>query len=446
MSAVLTLALKELRLLVRDRFALFWIIAFPLMFALFFGVLFGNDDDEGRGALALTVIDQDQSAGSRAVVARLARNDSVELTRVGEEPDAPLESLSPEEAREAVRKGRRVAYLLIPAGYGDNPWALFGARDASGGEGAVIEIGIDPGRRAEAGFLQGVLMEAVFGALQDRFRQKETLREDILAARDGLRDAPGLGTGQRIVLETFFGALDSFLDGIDLDALTTGDGEGGSGGLAQPFEIVDVSRDRSDQPRTSFDITFPQALVWGLMSVALTFAITLVRERTSGTLLRLRMAPISRAQLLGGKALGCFLGCAGTMVGLLAFGWAALGVRFDSLPLLFLAIACIAACFTGIMMTISVLGKTEAAVAGASWGLLMPFAMIGGGMIPLIAMPGWLVRLSAISPFKWAILAIEGAAWRGFGPTDMLLPCSVLVAIGGVCFALGVAIFRRIDP
>ena len=142
------------------------------------------------------------------------------------------------------------------------------------------------------------------------------------------------------------------------------------------------------------------------MSVALTFAITLVREREKGTLLRLRMAPLGRAQLLASKGL---------------------------------------ACFTGIMMTVSVMGKTEAAVAGSSWGLMMPFAMVGGGMVPLMAMPGWLQDLSVVSPFKWAITAIEGAAWRGFTLQDQLLPCGVLLAIGVAFFSFGILVFRRID-
>jgi ABC-2 type transport system permease protein len=91
------------------------------------------------------------------------------------------------------------------------------------------------------------------------------------------------------------------------------------------------------------------------------------------------------------------------------------------------------------------MGKTEAAVAGSSWGLLMPMAMIGGGMIPLIAMPSWLAKLSVISPFKWAITALEGAAWRGFTPADMVTPAGILVGMGALFFLLGVGIFRKLD-
>lgn len=441
MKVVLALARKELMLLVRDKFALFWIFAFPLMFALFFGSIFSDGGSSGR-AMSVVVVDEDASDVSAALVGRLDGSEAVGLTREGEGDDAPLERPTLDEARELVQKGKRVAYLRIPRGYGENPYALFGG--GGGGDQPALEIGIDPGRRAEAGFLQGVLMEAVFGALQDRVTNPEVVKRDLVAAREEIA-ASDLDGGQKLVLQTFLGALERFVDDFDPATLEDEGGDGPGGGFGAPFTLVDVTRDRSNQPRSAFDVSFPQALVWGLMSAAMTFAITLVRERSGGTLLRLRLAPITRAQLLAGKALGCFLGCALTMVVLLAFAYVALGVRFDSPPLLALAIASAAACFTGIMMTVSVLGRTENAVAGASWGLLMPFAMIGGGMIPLIAMPDWLLVASDFSPFKWAITAVEGAVWRGYGADEMVKPCAILVGVGIVFFTLGVGIFRKVE-
>ena len=45
MNEILTLAGKDLRLLVRNRASLFWILAFPLMLALFFGLTFGSSGE-----------------------------------------------------------------------------------------------------------------------------------------------------------------------------------------------------------------------------------------------------------------------------------------------------------------------------------------------------------------------------------------------------------------
>ncbi len=75
----------------------------------------------------------------------------------------------------------------------------------------------------------------------------------------------------------------------------------------QPLKITkkDVAR-VYDGPRNPFDITFPQGVIWGLIGCVMTFGISLVTERTHGTLVRLRMAPLTRTQILGGKALSCF--------------------------------------------------------------------------------------------------------------------------------------------
>jgi ABC-2 type transport system permease protein len=97
------------------------------------------------------------------------------------------------------------------------------------------------------------------------------------------------------------------------------------------------------------------------------------------------------------------------------------------------------------MMLFSVIGRTESGVAGFSWGAFIPMSMVGGGMIPLVAMPAWMLTLSHFSPVKWGIVALEGAIWRGYGPGDMLLPCGVLLAVGGLGFAIGARIFTRGD-
>jgi len=42
MKAVIALAVKDIKLLLRDPFGLFWLLAFPLLMALFFGAIFSS--------------------------------------------------------------------------------------------------------------------------------------------------------------------------------------------------------------------------------------------------------------------------------------------------------------------------------------------------------------------------------------------------------------------
>ena len=97
--------------------------------------------------------------------------------------------------------------------------------------------------------------------------------------------------------------------------------------------------------------------------------------------------------------------------------------------------------FVGIMMLLAVSGKTEQAVGGIGWAVLIVMSMLGGGMIPLFFMPSWMRTIGTFSPVKWSVLAMEGAVWRGFSLVEMLKPCGILVGVGVVCFAVGVRVF-----
>lgn len=150
------------------------------------------------------------------------------------------------------------------------------------------------------------------------------------------------------------------------------------------------------------------------MGCVASFSISIVIERNQGTFLRLRTSPLTWMQVLAGKGLACFLTSVFVIASLLLAASIMFGVRIGNPLLLIVAVGSAAFCFTGLMMLFSTLGKTEGGVAGAGWGIMMPMAMLGGGMVPLLAMPGWMQTASNFSPVKWGIYALEGAIWRGF--------------------------------
>jgi ABC-2 type transport system permease protein len=127
---------------------------------------------------------------------------------------------------------------------------------------------------------------------------------------------------------------------------------------------------------------------------------------------------------------------------LVTLGVIGFGVTPSSYPLL--ALACVSASlgFVGFMMLVAGLARTEEGAGGAGWAFLMPMTLFGGGMMPQFVMPGWMQMVGNVSPVKWAIRGIEGAMWRDFTLVEMLLPCSILVVFGAVCFVAGVRALR----
>ena len=99
--------------------------------------------------------------------------------------------------------------------------------------------------------------------------------------------------------------------------------------------------------------------------------------------------------------------------------------------------------FSGLMMLLAAGFRTEGGTQGAGRAVLLVLAMVGGGTVPLVFMPPFLRAASNISPFKWAVMAAEGATWRNWGPDELWMPLAVLAAIGAVGLTAGTALVRR---
>ncbi len=389
---MLSIAAKDLRLLSRDRPALVWVLVLPLLIAILFGFMSASGGK--LRPIALTLIDED---GGRVALAFRAALESEPALRVLEKSRA--------EAMAAVRRGDQVAVLILPPGFGA---ALFQAE--SNAEALLL---IDPARRAERGVLDGLVMKAFANA--------------------GEEMAQSAGTGLPLALAPPAGSIDQrTLDAltdrtIDLPSL-----------IAKPPKLVTRPLvGGSGLARNGFEISFPVGMTWGLIACAAAFAVSIARERSGGMLLRLRCAPIDYVQILGGKAIACFAACVAEMAILCILAAALFEVRIEDPVALFVAVLCTAACFVGLMTLLAQAGRSEMAVNGASWAVLLIFAMFGGAMVPTYLMPGWMESAGQVSPVSWAIQALEGATWRGLRWSELVRPLGVMLVFGAVTFGIG---------
>ena len=421
MGKIVTLAMKDLLLLWRDKSGLFWVMIFPLAFAVFFGTIFSSGNN-GPSAIKIAVADEDNTTQSAEFVEELEKSDVLDVI-----------CLESTEARERVRCGKVTAYVLIEDGFGKYPGFFFG-------DSLPVRIGIDPSRKAEAGYLQGILTKLMFMASLNRMTDRQRMIHSMEEASVEIDTASGLSAQQRNALKNLFANLGDFYENADSGLLNMK--QIGMGGIKT--ESIERTPSRNS-PRSYYDLSFPQAVIWGLIGCAATFALSIVTERTKGTLLRLRLAPISRVHILAAKGLACFIACVSVVVVIFMFGRLVFGVNTDNIVQLSLATVVVAFCFVGIMMFISVLGKSERGVAGSSWAILLAMSMLGGGMVPAMFMPGWMKSIALFSPIKWAIFSFEGAIWRGFSLQEMLLPFGILFGIGLLFFSLGVIILSRTE-
>ena len=104
MRALLALTIANIKSYLRDRAALFWTLAFPLIFIFMFGFIF-----QGGGSASLKIgwVDQDESAASTQLRVAFATPSTNELS-----------DLAQQDALDQMQSGKLDAIIVVPAGYG----------------------------------------------------------------------------------------------------------------------------------------------------------------------------------------------------------------------------------------------------------------------------------------------------------------------------------------
>jgi len=132
MEALFALTLANIRSYTRDRAAVFWTLAFPLVFIVLFGLIFQGS---GSARLTLGFVETDTSPAAEQLKAGFAALDGVTLV-----------DTTREDAIEQMKVGKVDGIIVVPAGYGASLAA------AGGGAPAVqLEVYTDPSRPQLAG-------------------------------------------------------------------------------------------------------------------------------------------------------------------------------------------------------------------------------------------------------------------------------------------------------
>lgn len=385
----------------------------------------------GEVDMSVAICDVDQSEISKVFI----------KTIQDKNPKVKILNVTREQAIEQIRRARVTGAIVIPKGFGERAGIFWK-------EPPTLEIAVDPSKTAEAGMLQGMVMQSIGEIVGTRFKDPTSLRPYIEEAKKSVQSEEG-NLATKLLVGQLFNSLDDLLNKVnEVNREQAKDGEGGGPSFEfVKIEKLDIRRSQNEvftKLRSKWDLSFPQAILWGVLGTVASFAISIVKERSAGTYTRLLVAPIPKMQIVAGKGLACGLAVLAVCVVLLGLG-ISLGLRPQNYLMLAVASVSVAGCFVGIMMLMASIGRTEQAVSGAGWGINVFMSMFGGGMIPLAFMPPFMKMLSAVSPVTWAIYCLEGAIWRELSWSDMAWPLTVLWLIGGVCFALGVVALRRTD-
>ena len=194
---------------------------------------------------------------------------------------------------------------------------------------------------------------------------------------------------------------------------------------------------------TSVEQNVPGYTIFGMFFIVGVLASSILNEKEVGTFRRLMAAPLSRAALLLGKLLPYYLVNL-IQVGLMfALGRLVFGMSLGNDPLaLVIVTLATAAASTGLGLLVAALGRTERQISGIATLLALTLAAMGGMMVPVFVMPGFMQAVARLSPHYWALQGYQDVIVRGLGTGAVLQEAGILLGFALVFYVAAVSRFR----
>jgi len=413
MIPFLALVRKDLRLFFNDRKPVVVGLVVPLLLASFFGYLFGGQGGNAETSkVPVLVIDQDGSDTSRSLIAQLSGDKNLDVK------PSTLDA-----AREAVRKGKATAAIVIPKDLGkDAGHALFTGA-------AKPELGVlyDPSHNVELGMVKGILTGAVMQAVSKEMFTGRSGREIVDESITRVENDARLPADDRKALRDLLGSVKAWNQRQDREGVS-GETEL-SGGLTVPFQTKEEAiTSGQDVKYNGYAHSFGGMGVQFILFMGLDVGIALLILRQSGLWQRLRAAPLSRTMLLGSRTVSASLVAGFILLVLFSFARVVFGVRILGSFAGFVGVCAAFSLMTAAFgLMVAALGETVEATRGYSIMATLVMVMLGGAWVPTFVFPAWLKRLTVVVPTRWAMDGLDGMTWRGLGFSSAIAPIAVLL-------------------
>lgn len=388
MGAAVRIAVKDLRLRVRDRSVFILGIVAPLALALIFNVVFGGATS-GTLGLEYGMVDLDGSEISNAFTSA--------LTGAQDEGVLTLDVFSDEaEAEIALDDGDIDAFFVVPSGF---ETAVVGNRSAT--VRIVGDIDSPTSTQIAAGFAE-------------QFSSGVATSQLAIATTASVEGVP---------------PTPEFVSGLGSDPVSA----------SASFSITDQSATTKQLDAATY---FAAGMAVFFLFFTVQFGVGgLLEEKRDGTLARLMSAPIHRYAVVMGKAiLSFFIGVVAMSVLVIATtvlmgaDWGApFGVALLSIAAILAAV--------GIMGLVSAFAKTPEGAGNLGSIIAVVLGMLGGTFFPIGASGGVLANLTYLTPHAWFLRGLgdlsSGASWTAVIPATAAILAFAVVTWALAGFLIG---------
>jgi ABC-2 type transport system permease protein len=225
-----------------------------------------------------------------------------------------------------------------------------------------------------------------------------------------------------------------------------GDYQQSLGGAGRLLTIVPESRMRFNPTRESSNLFVPGLMAFVLTVISsLMTAITLTREKETGTMETLLVSPLRPWQIIVGKvapylAIGFVSVLAIIIEGRLVFGVPLRGslVLLLAEGLLFILVSLA----LGILISART-SSQRVAMLGALVGTMLPNMLLSGFIFPIESMPAALQWVSYIVPGRWFVLIARAIMLKGVGIAYLWQETAILAGMAAFLLAASTASFKN---
>ena len=390
---IIDLALKDWQQLLRDKKALLFLVAMPIMFTVFMGIMLMPPAKASDSRLPIGFVNQDQSGTLGAEFrSLLASSEAVKPIEV-ENNDATR-------GGEQVRDGKLAALVVVP----DRFSAALLANEPI--KALVI---IDPNQQA------GQTANSALNTATNR------LLGAIEAARLSTTDRP----------ENFDAALKIALTAWQQPP------------IGVTVETMNAPKEEKNPALGGFAQSSPGMLVQFTIFGLTTTATILVIERKSRTLQRMLTTSLRRWEIIAGHLLAMFTVVLLQQTLLIVFAQLFLNVNYLAQPLAtLLVMVSFGAWIAALGLFIGTLAKTDE--QAVMWSLLAMFVLtaLAGAWFPLDITGQAFNTIGHLTPGAWAMDGFQNIVMRGLGLASVLIPAIVLWGFAALFFGLAVWRFK----
>lgn len=394
------IAAKDIKITLRDRNSLLVMFLLPMIIISIVGLALAPEYAEEDGFDVL-VVDLDNGEASRGLIEFLEEPDNYLHVEMESNEFAARERVKPDAT---TMVSEQITMVVIPRGF---------TEDLMLGKDVEIQLIVDPTLVDQNEWVK-TLVESYARRLTTNVVAVKTVAAYGIPVRDEEQ------------ISEIVEVAGQFADPAPVSVVTES---------VSPADVAEF---------TSFTQNVPGfAVMFLLFTTVQAGAVSLLLEQESGTLRRLVIAPLRKADIIGGKITSNFIKGFLQLTVLLTFGHFVFDLNLGSdLLALLVLMAAIALASTGLGLLLATLVKTHDQANSVALLIVMTTSAIGGSWWPLFLEPKFMQDLAHLTITYWAMQGFYDLLYFDLGFSGILTEVGVLLLMAVLFFIVTISRLR----